>query len=55
MLARYLAHGLAGATDLVEAQRLLKAAQAAGVTQARLDLERLSHSDVAPSPSATAA
>jgi len=47
MLARYLAHGLAGSTDLQEAQRLLKAAEAAGVTQARLDLERLSRSDAA--------
>lgn len=55
MLARYLAHGLAGSTDLVEAQRLLKAAQAAGVTQARLDLERLSRSEASPLPSATAA
>ena len=55
MLARYLAHGLAGSTDLKEAQRLLKAAQAAGVTQARLDLERLSRSDAAPLPSTTAA
>jgi hypothetical protein len=55
MLARYLAHGLAGSTDLQEAQRLLKAAQAAGVTQARLDLERLSRSDAPPLPSTTAA
>lgn len=29
MLGRYLAHGLAGPTDLVKAQRILKAAQAA--------------------------
>ena len=55
LLARYLAHGLAGSTDIVEAQRLLKAAQAAGVTQARLDLERLSRSEASPLPSATAA
>lgn len=55
MLARYLTHGLAGATDLVEAQRLLKAAQAAGVTQARLDLERLSRSDASSLSPATAA
>jgi hypothetical protein len=55
MLGRYLAHGLAGSTDVVEAQRLLKAAQAAGVTQARLDFERLSRSEAAPLPSATAA
>lgn len=55
MLARYLAHGLAGSTDLEEAHRLLKAAQAAGVTQARLDLQRLSRAQAAPSPSVTAA
>ena len=55
MLARYLTHGLAGSTDQVEAQRLLKAAQAAGVTQAQLELERLSRSEAAPLPSATAA
>ena len=55
MLARYLAHGLAGSTDLAEARRLLKAAQAAGVTQARLELERLSRSEAALLPSATAA
>jgi TPR repeat protein len=55
MFAQYLAHGLAGSTDLQEAQRLLKAAQAAGVTQARLELERISRSDAAPLPSTTAA
>jgi len=55
MLARYLAHGLAGSTDRVEAQQLLKTAQAAGVTEARLELERLSRSDAAPLPPATAA
>jgi TPR repeat protein len=44
MLGRYLAHGLAGSTDLVEAQRLLTAARAAGVTQAELELERLARS-----------
>jgi TPR repeat protein len=55
MLARYLAHGLAGSTDLQEAQRLLEAAQAAGVTQARLELERLSISEAAPLLTATAA
>src|SRR5262249_20547565 len=38
MLAQYLAHGLAGSTDLHEAQRLLKAAQAAGGRQARVGL-----------------
>jgi TPR repeat protein len=42
MLGRYLAYGLAGATDLEEAQRLLLAAQAAGVTRARLELAGLS-------------
>jgi TPR repeat protein len=55
MLGRYLAHGLAGAADLAEAQRLLMAAQTAGVTQARLELERLSRSEAAPLPPATAA
>jgi TPR repeat protein len=55
MLGRYLAHGLAGTTDAVEAQQLLKAAHAAGVTQARSDLERLSRSPAAPLPSATVA
>jgi hypothetical protein len=42
-----LARRLAGSTDLAEAQRLPKAARAAGVPQARLDLERLSRSEAA--------
>jgi hypothetical protein len=40
MLGRYLARGLAGATDLVEARRWLEAARAAGVTEAELNLVR---------------
>jgi TPR repeat protein len=40
MLGRYLARGLAGTTDLVEARRWLEAARAAGVTEAELDLVR---------------
>jgi hypothetical protein len=55
MLGRYLAHGLAGSTDLVEAQRLLTAAQAAGVTRARLELDRLPRPASAAGLPATAA
>jgi uncharacterized protein len=55
MLGRYLAHGLAGSTDLAEAQRLLEAAQAAGVTQARLELARLPSLAPVPRLPATAA
>jgi hypothetical protein len=55
MLGRYLAHGLAGATDVVAARQWLEAAQAAGVTQAELELERLQRRAPAPCLSATAA
>jgi TPR repeat protein len=47
MLGRYLARGLAGITDLVEARRWLEAARAAGVTEAELDLVRWPARDAA--------
>ena len=55
MLGRYLAHGLAGTTDFVEARQWLEAARAAGVTAAELELVRLPAHETMPSLSARAA
>jgi len=41
MLGRYLAGGLAGVSDIPQAQLWLETAQKAGVTEAELDLARL--------------
>ncbi len=42
MLGRFLARGLGGEQDVREARLWLERAQAAGVTEARYDLDRLS-------------
>lgn len=47
MLGRYLARGLAGSTDPQEARRWLKRAQAEGLTEAQLELDRLARSALA--------
>ena len=41
MLGRYLARGMAGSTDLLEARRWLQSARGAGVIEAELELARL--------------
>ena len=55
MLGRYLANGLAGTTDFVEARQWLEAARDAGMTAAELELGRLPANEAALSSSARAA
>lgn len=52
MLGRYLARGLAGSTDPLEAGRWLARAQAAGLAEAQAELDRLQRAVAAPRPTA---
>jgi TPR repeat protein len=54
MLGRYLARGLAGSTDPLEAERWLTRAQAAGLAEAQFDLDHLPCAAPAPSLVTTA-
>ena len=56
MPTRYPTHGLAGASDPAQARHyFLKAAQSAGVSQARFDFRQLPASEAKSIPSTTAA
>jgi TPR repeat protein len=54
MLGRYLARGLAGSTDSLEAERWLMRAKAAGLAEAQLELYQLSRAASVPSLLTTA-